>query len=265
MQEITSKENSLIKEGEKLLRHKKYRREQGEFVTEGLRLSLEAQSAFEKPLRVMVTGDALDRYGDALAPLLESGAPTFLVGGQAARKLGDTETPQGIFCFWPLPAEKRIPDRLPRGQYLYLDGLQDPGNIGTILRSSEAFGLSGLILSEDCPDLYSPKVLRATMGGVFRLPVYWGKDTAEEVRRLRKAGFRVLGAALSPESRGLTSVDLSGGVVVLIGNEGNGLSPRVMEACDGLVRIEMQGRAESLNAAVAASVIAWEMTRRRIG
>ena len=150
------------------------------------------------------------------------------------------------------------------GQYLALCGLQDPGNVGTIIRTAEAMGLTGLILAGSCPDIYSPKVLRSTMGSVFRLPIRVAGDEALLLQEARAAGVKSYAAALHRQACLLPGTGLGPGSLVLIGNEGNGLPDAVVQACDAPLMIQMPGRAESLNAAMAAGIIAWEMARARL-
>ena len=144
-----------------------------------------------------------------------------------------------------------------------LSSLQDPGNIGAVLRSALAFGCDGLILSDDCPDLYSPKVLRAAMGGVFRQPVLVSRDLPELIRSMREKGIDTLAAALDRSAMTSDEARLDrDGVAVVIGNEGSGLSTEMIEACGKTVFIPISARSESLNASVAASIFLWEMRRR---
>ena len=144
---------------------------------------------------------------------------------------------------------------------MVLCSLQDPGNLGTIIRSCEAFGIDRLFLTSDCPDLYSPKVLRATMGGVFRLPITVADNLPDLFERFRREKVPVYAAALQEGAKDITRLPLNQGGAVVIGNEGKGLPPEVVALCDSAVIIPMAGRAESLNASVAASIVAWEMAR----
>lgn len=256
---IQSRDNRWIKRAAKLLSSKKARREEGLFVAEGLRLCEDALRSGLLPQEIFVTQEALPRCQQ----LLEATQRRYLISEELAARLGDTQTPQGVFCVFPTLDNARPLDTMKGQRLMLLSSLQDPGNLGTIVRSGEAFGIDGLILSEDCPDLYAPKVLRATMGGVFRLPIQRVPSMVEAICDLRRQGFAVYGAALSPESIPVQQLDLRGKVAIVIGNEGNGLSPQVLAACTAPLIIPMAGKAESLNAAVAASVLLWELSRPR--
>lgn len=148
------------------------------------------------------------------------------------------------------------------GRYILLSSMQDPGNIGTILRTAAAFGLDGVFLSSDCPDLYSPKVLRATMGGIFKIPLEVSDDLTEVIDRLQEAGIRVCAAALDGQAVPLQQAGLGNGCAVVIGNEGNGLPGHLIERCGQAVMIPMRPDSESLNAAMAAGIFLWEMCGR---
>ena len=140
--------------------------------------------------------------------------------------------------------------------------MQDPGNLGTVLRTAEALGIDAVILSEHCPDLYSPKVIRSTMGSVFRQRTVRVSSLAESVAGWKRAGMRCFAATLSPTARPLQRLPQSAFCGIVIGNEGNGVSPAVIAACGEEVYIPMQGAAESLNAAVAAALCMWELSGR---
>ena len=148
--------------------------------------------------------------------------------------------------------------------YLALEDLQDPGNLGTVVRTAEALGFGGLILSAGCCDLYNPKVLRGSMGGVFRLPAYITADMVTTVGRLRTKGFRCFACVPDEDALPVQTAPFGPGSICLIGNEGNGLRPETVAACGERLTIPMAGRAESLNASMAAGIVLWEMARRRL-
>ena len=252
-----SKENKQIKHCAKLISSRKYRREEGLFVAEGQRLCEDAVRSGLQPLQCFVVESMLEKC----APILERSEQVFLISEELAAKISDTQTPQGVFCVFEALDNGRSLDTMKWQRVLLLSSLQDPGNIGTIIRSAEAFGIDGLILSADCPDLTSPKVLRSTMGGVFRLPIKVVENMEEEIAALRQQGFAVYATALSEKSIPMTELDLSGKVAAVIGNEGNGLTQQVIDACTAATIIPMAGKAESLNAAIAASIVIWEMCR----
>ncbi len=249
---ITSAQNALYKQVKRLIADRGFRRERGEFAAEGKRLFADALASGLAP-RAVLLDERLDPV--EYEPL---GAPVYVLPQAMMTALSDTKTPQGVAGVFPIPHPLcgTGGDRL-----LLLCSLQDPGNVGTILRTAEAFGISRVLLSEDCPDLYSPKVLRASMGGVFRMACETVRDVPDTVRTLREAGVRVYAAALEDGARPVGEADLRGKVCIVIGNEGNGLPEEVIASCGGALLLPMRGRAQSLNAAMAAGIFIWEMTK----
>lgn len=257
MRQITSKENPNVKELAKLYASARYRRESGRFVLEGVRLVFDALEAGIPIRTLLVTEEGVRRLGDRFAALGKAAGETLLLADSIASRVGDTQHPQGVFavCEGALTSEA-LPDSFPRG-CLILSSLQDPGNVGTILRSAAAFGPTDVILSADCPDPASPKVLRAAMG-VRRSFVT--RDVVDTIAELKARGVAVYAASLGKGSVPVDAVDLAGAAVV-IGNEGRGLEQNVIAACDKSVILPIAEGCESLNAAMAATVFAWELSR----
>jgi TrmH family RNA methyltransferase len=254
---ITSRENRMIKLCRKLRSGARERREEGLFLAEGVRLCREALEAGLGECTLLATPDAAEKH-----PWLAEKASLILITPELAGYISDTATPQGVFCLCPLP-EKPEPSLDPGGRYLLLDNLQDPGNLGTIIRGAEAFGITGLFLSPGCPDCFSPKVLRSTMGSIFRQPVHRCQDLPGELRRMRDIGIQTYAATLNPGAVGVQALEnCREGLAVVVGNEGNGVSREVIDACGAAVYIPMSPVIESLNAAAAATVIMWEMAGR---
>jgi len=191
-------------------------------------------------------------------PAEDASFRTARVSESVMRSVSPMETPQGV-VFSCASADHAPPERLsPEGRYLVLDGVQDPGNVGTILRTADAFRTT-VILLPGCADLYNPKTVRAGMGVHFRSAIY--RCTLPELTALlREAGLPLYGAALREDTADVREVDLRR-CAVAVGSEGRGLSAEVLAACDRTVRIPMDGRCESLNAASAASVLLWEAAR----
>ncbi len=188
-----------------------------------------------------------------------------VLSDQAYAFMSDTKTPQGVMCV--VEREDYGLQEIMRPSQeqtflLVLDNLQDPGNLGTIIRAAEGAGATGVILSRDCVDIYNPKTIRSTMGSLFRVPFYYAEDIVKETGRLREAGIRVYAAHLDGEIS-YEEADYACPTAFLIGNEGNGLQDEVAACADVYVRIPMKGRVESLNAAVAASVLMFEAARQR--
>lgn len=255
MRSITSATNDLCKHVRKLCESRRYRRECGEFVLEGRRLFEDALRSGLNPSHVLISG----QMAKEALPAFEAVCSDVAVLSEGAiRACGDTVSPQGLMAVFPLPGQQE--QALPRRSVL-LCSLQDPGNVGMVIRTAEAFGLPEVMLTADCPDLYSPKLLRATMGGVFRMPVRTVACARETVEQLQGQGIRVYAAALCEGARPIGEADLSGDCCLLIGNEGNGLPPELVACCSGALMIPMRGKAQSLNAAMAAGILIYEMMR----
>lgn len=261
---ITSRENSLVRLAAGLVARKRARDESGLFVAEGVRLCGDAAESGVEIETLLVTEEALRRYPE-VERLRQSVAKTLLVSEPVADKISATKTSQGVFAVCKkLDIRQRTVTIRSSGHYLLLDRIQDPGNLGAMLRSGDALGIDGVYLNAGCADLYSPKVLRGSMGGVFRVPVQENTELPEMVRGLRAAGVPVYAAALTGKAVSAARVELSKGGAVLIGNEGNGLPEELVEACDGSVVIPMARGANSLNAAVAAGIFMWEMGKGKL-
>lgn len=258
---ITSRENGQVRNYALLAASRKARAEQGLFVTEGIKLTCEALEVGYEPIQLFVTDDVCGKHAAFLERAASMGGRFFCVADSVAEKLAQSVTPQGIFGVFRKPPD-REPIVRPEGRYLLLSSLQDPGNLGTILRTAAAFGIDGIYLSEDCPDLYSLKVLRASMGGVFKLAVGIRDDLGDAVCSLKEAGVRVYAAALHQKAETMRPGFLGAGCAVMIGNEGGGLPPELVEACGGALLLPMRADSESLNAAMAAGIFLWEMTRQ---
>jgi len=261
MELLTSRKNPRIIELEALLMRKKGR-DRTLFACEGARLCEDAVRAGLAPEAVYITGKAQARYPDTAALLMKTTRAAYMIDEPLALRISDTESPQGIFAvFKKLDNTAQVVTIVRDGKYLLLAGLQDPGNLGTILRAAEAFGLDGVFLDRDCPDIYAPKVLRASMGGVFRLKHECVSDLKETIANLRENGIAVWAAALTEHAIPLRPGLLTGGAAVLIGNEGAGLPDELISCCKGACVIAMKGAAESLNAAAAAVIFMWEMAK----
>jgi TrmH family RNA methyltransferase len=172
--------------------------------------------------------------------------------------LSPAKTPQGVLCVCTIP-ERAVPETLNGRHYVILDGVQDPGNVGTILRTADAFSADGLFLLNACADPYGPKAVRASMGAVFRCPI-WSCTPEILHMLLARGGLPLYGAALRADTEDVRQMDFTRAAVA-IGSEGRGLSEEILALCDRTVRIPMNEHCESLNAAAAAAVLLWEMTR----
>ncbi len=255
---ITSKQNDKIKQISALLGSKKARAEQSLFVAEGVRVCAEALT-HGAAKSLYATEQGYKKLCDFIGKTPDT--DSVIISDDVATKLGDTVTTQGVFALCATDYHKPI-EHLSAGQgAILLSSLGDPGNVGSVIRSCKAFSLP-LILSGDCADIYSPKVIRSSMGGIFRSDIYVGGDTAKIIDHLKSLGTAVYAAALTSDAVNLTdsSVKLRTAVVA-IGNEGHGLSDDVISRCDKSVIIPISEDSESLNAAVAASIFAWEISK----
>ena len=175
----------------------------------------------------------------------------------------DTKTPQGVLCVVRQKSYK-LEDLLKgeKRHLLVLDNLQDPGNMGTIVRTAEGAGVTGVIMSRDCVDIYNPKTIRSTMGSIYRMPFYYAEDILKAIRKIKDAGIKVYAAHLDGE-KSYDEEDYAFSCAFLIGNEGNGLREETSKMADHYIIIPMSGEVESLNAAIAASVLMFEVKRQR--
>lgn len=259
---VTSKDNQWVKEWRRLGDSAKYRRETGLFAIEGARLCGDALRSGVTLEVVLYTASALAVYGSVVEPLLASAQTVVEISPELSRHMSDTINPQGVFCIAKMLDNSLIIDKINIiGTYSALEDIQDPGNMGTVIRTAEALGIDGILLSDGCCDIYNPKVLRASMGGVFRMPLMRVGDMAQTVEALQKKGLTAFACVVDATATPITEAGMGQGSVALIGNEGNGLRAETVAACKHSVTIPMTGRAESLNASMAAGIILWEMAR----
>lgn len=260
--EITSRDNRYIREYRHLISDGKYRRRSGLFALEGARLCADAVGSHVMVETVLYTARCRDQHPEQTAAVCAA-APAYEITESLASYISDTTAPQGLFCICRQPQKRlSLADLCPDGRYAALEAVQDPGNLGTMIRTAEAFGLHGLLLSDGCCDPYNPKVLRGSMGGVFRLPLYEAGDLTETLPALTKQGFSAVACVVDGDAAAIQTVPLGGGTIAVIGNEGNGLRRETVAVCTHRATIPMEGRAESLNASMAAGIVFWEMTRK---
>ena len=251
MEIITSRQNALCTHLRKLAASASYRRKSGEFLCDSPKL-LEEALLWGGDLHTVVCTE------HAALPLIPRGVRLVQVPEDVMKSISPAETPQGVLSVCGIP-ERPLPEKPEGKRYVVLDGVQDPGNVGTILRTADAFGADGVFLVNACADLYNPKTVRATMGAVFRCPVWTCR--VEELRALLNAGdLPLYGAALRRDTVDARDVDYTR-CAIAIGSEGKGLSAEMLEACDKTVLIPMREHCESLNAAIAGSVLLWEAAR----
>lgn len=255
---ISSKENKLIKSVRKLMSSARERKEQGVFVLEGLRLCADAaENGFA--IDTTIVSDTLQE-SNRLNVVFSKSRSLVKVPENLFKSLCDTVNPQGVLCVVKKPCDITV-DSIKNGKYVVLENTSDPSNLGAIARTAEAFGISGLIISNVSCDPFSPKSQRASMGALLRLPILVSDDFLGDMNTLKQKGFKIWASVIKDADFSVTEAKFSGNCAVLIGNEANGLSEAAINVSDATVTIPMNGRAESLNAAAAASVLMWEMVR----
>lgn len=281
---ITSTSNPKIKELKQLQKKAKLRQEKGLFIAEGFRMVGETPK--ERILGAYVAEHFQQEHADWLA---RWGVSYETVADRIFDSICDTKTPQGILCL--VKRQEWTMDELlaeagkGRGQrdcgsvedreqeesrehkkreplFLLIENLQDPGNLGTIFRTGEAAGVSGIIMSRETVDIYNPKTVRSTMGSIYRVPFLYTDSLELVIEQLKVADIRIYAAHLKGE-KNYSDFSYEKGTAFLIGNEGNGLSEQIAALADAYLKIPMEGQAESLNAAVAAAVLMYEAHRQR--
>lgn len=258
---LSSRNNPLIRQVRELLGSARARRENRLFAIEGARLCADAARSGAAVTAFLYTRRAAETYRSYWEPVAAAAQRRFEIPEALMKYAADTATPQGMLCVCAMLDNRPGLDTIePHARYLALEDIQDPANLGTVIRTAEALGLSALLLSDGCCDPYNPKVLRGSMGGVFRLPLLPAGDLAHTAEILGRRGVRCF-ACVPQGGEDLRRAGLSAGAVCLIGNEGRGLRPETAAACTGRLTIPMGGRAESLNAAMAAGIVMWELCR----
>ena len=252
---ITSRKNETVKQCACLLT-KRGRDESGAFITEGMKLFLEAHLAHFVPTSVFVREDFLKTPDGKRFQELNTCETVYEVTGEVYEKLSDETSPTGLLCVFD--KFTLLPEK--NSTILLLEDMRDPGNLGTVLRSAAAFGAREVV-GVGCADVFSPKTVRATMGAVFRMPYRQFTDIDQALSYVRENCDKVYAAALSKRAVDIAEVDTSR-ACVMIGNEGHGLSSEAIEKSDGEIIIPIEA-VESLNASTAASVILYDAARKR--
>lgn len=256
---ITSLSNAQVKNVLHLNQKSRARREQGIFSAEGRKMFLEAPSSWIEKVYI---SESMEREPAVEAAL--EGISWELVADKVFRQMSDTQTPQGILTLLKMPSYslEEVLGKKADPLLILLEDLQDPGNVGTILRTAEGAGADGILMTAGTADLFNPKVIRSTMGSIYRMPFYRMEDPGDVLRILKERGIRSYAAHLDGENA-YDREDYRSGSVFLIGNEGNGLSEQMTRQADCLIRIPMAGCVESLNAAMAAGILMYEAFRQR--
>lgn len=255
---ITSKDNPVIKLYQKLSSSKKERFQYGLFVLEGMRI-VEDALRNSNIKNLIMTKRAYEKYSGTLFQADLRDTRTVVISNELGNKIASTDTTQGIFAICAIPVQKMI-DFRENGRYIVLYGLQDPGNVGMIIRTADALGIDGVILS-GCCDLYSPKVIRSTMGSVFRVHTMIENNTENLFDMLKNNGVMTSASVIDRDAEDVINCIFGGKQAVFIGNEGNGLPYEISQRCDRCITIRMNGSINSLNAAMAAGILMWELRK----
>ena len=257
MDRIDSVSNDRIKLAVKVATSSKHRRQTGLFFLEGLRLCRDAALTEYEIECAFVTENALSKSADEIEDILTRSSRSFIISSAVAEKITQAQTPQGVFC---LCKKREINHEFDfSGKYIALENIQDPSNFGAICRTAEALGIKGAI-TYGCCDIYNPKTQRAAMGSALRLPVIEADSLKDMLIALEEKGMKLYATTPRSDADKITEASFEGGAVAVIGNEGKGVSDEIFSLCRKIT-IPMVGRAESLNASMAAAITMWEMMR----
>lgn len=254
---ITSASNTRVKKVAALNQKAKERRQEEKYVVEGVKMFLEAP---EEEIEEIYVAEG---FQNAACMEKLAGRSFETVSEEVFRKMSDTAAPQGILC---VMRQKKyaLADLLAAENPLLmiLEDIQDPGNLGTILRTGEGAGIAGVIMSRETADIYNPKTIRSTMGSIYRVPFVYVPSLEEAAAQLKALGIRLFAAHLKGKSW-YDGEDYRKGSAFFIGNEGNGLREETAALADTYIKIPMEGRVESLNAAMASGILMYEAARQR--
>ena len=255
---ITSTANAQVKNLAQLIKKSKARTEQGVYIVEGIKMFQEAPK--EEIVKVYLSEELYDK--GTLAESL-NGVTYEVLKNDVFNHVADTKTPQGVLCV--MKQKKYTLDQLTEGTcplMLVLENLQDPGNLGTMMRTAEGAGVTGVLLSRGCVDIYNPKTIRSTMGSIYRVPFLYTDDLLGDMDKLHAKGICTYAAHLKGKGY-YDEESYKEPTAFLIGNEGNGLSDELSDKAKQYIKIPMEGKLESLNAAVAAAILMYEASRQR--
>jgi TrmH family RNA methyltransferase len=256
LDKITSKNNQLIKDTKKLLTSSRARQDNYAFVLEGGRLCFDVLNSIYGIKNFFITESAYEKYKDKADKVIALADNSYFITDDVADKLSDTSATQGVFVVCKMQNSSQ---NISGKSIIALDNVQDPSNVGAIIRTAEALGID-CIITYNCCDIYNPKTLRASMGSILRMNVV-DTDNLENTLTNLKGEYKVYSTVPSSSAKKITDIDFSTKSICVIGNEANGVEQTIKNISDSLITIPMLGRAESLNAGVAASITMWEMLR----
>lgn len=257
---ITSTSSAQVKHVLHLQKKAKVRRESQEFVVEGVKMVSEAPK--ERVVKVYIS-ETFDANNSAYKAGLELTADKIeIVSDSVFMHMSDTQTPQGVMAIIKMRIYNIEETLTEKALIIGVENLQDPGNLGTIVRMGEGAGITGVVMSSNTVDIYNPKTIRSTMGSIYRVPFIYVEDFAKTMQDIQGKGVNVYAAHLDGTME-YTEPDYTQKTAFLIGNEGNGLTDAAVNAAGNLIRIPMEGQVESLNAAIACTVLTYEAMRQR--
>lgn len=255
--EITSKNNPKIIEANKLNK-KSYRDEKGLFLCDSYKMIYEfIKNSYFEIFELFVHQDYMDKYIEIISLAEEKDSEIFIINDQVMKKLSDNKSMTGICCVFRKKEKIKATDK---DFIIALDEIQDPLNVGAVIRAAAAFDVP-VMVSENSADIYSPKTVKASMGGIGFDKIFVCSSLYDELMSLKEKGYNIVSTALSKDSIELENYDISQKTVIVIGNEGSGVSERILEISNYKVIIPMKGNIQSLNAAVAAGIVMWEKVR----
>ena len=255
---IKSKDNSTIKEI-KRLREKKYRNLYNKFIVEGFRFVSEALDSKFHVCYVIISETIEEKFKNLrLNEKIKEGTKLIKVSEIILKSICSTDNPQGIAA---VVSNEEVTMDYNEGFYILADKVQDPGNMGTIIRTADAAGAKGVIVTKGAVDIYNDKTLRSTMGSIFKIPIIIDEDL-NYIKKLKCQGFKVMVSSLHTENN-FYDVDLRGKIIIAVGNEGSGISEDIYNISDEKVKIPMPGSAESINVGVAAGIMMFEAVRQK--
>lgn len=260
IKEITGKDNRILKTL-RSLKTRNGRKKLGLYFVEGERIVKDTLTLATENISFVVFSSSYFENNRDFCLSLENNTECYLISDKLFVEISDTKTPQGILMVLSVQSSS-LDDFSADGNILILDSVQDPGNMGTIIRTAEAMGISSVFLTKGSTDIYSPKVLRSAMGSAFRTDFYF-IDT-EDLYTLKDKGYKLYSAALSENSIPLDNVKPEKNAAIIIGNEANGISEEILEISDYLIKIPMTGKIESLNAAIAAAIVMYHFYDKQV-
>ncbi len=258
---ILSKNNERIKKVHRLVGSPSERADMGLFVLEGLRLCRDAAQNAVESEELYFTDSVYKKFTADIDFMIERSKLSFCVSEDAFKKISDTDNSQGVCAVYNKSKLNTDTDLTSSCRYIACENVSDPGNLGAISRTAEALGINGLILLGSCCDMLNPKALRASMGALIRIPVVIYKDAVSAIELMKAQGFRVLASVVTADATPISEVKFGDGDIIIIGNEANGIKPETAAVCNECITIPIKGRAESFNAAAAASILMWELAK----